>query len=78
MNSIFTVKTNSKFQRIEYLHIPPAHDKFPERHYSAIELFLVLFPQSQIHHGHRTLIRKKKVTLQTYESRLKTTLPSKN
>ena len=57
------VKTNSTFRRIKYLHIPPAHDKFSERHYSVTELFLVLFFQSQIHHGHQTLTRKKKVTL---------------
>lgn len=66
MNSISRVKTNSKLQRIKYLHIPPAHDKLPERHYCASELFLVLFSQFQIHHGHQTLIRKKKVTLQAY------------
>lgn len=60
----FLIKTNSKLQRIKYLHIPPAHDKFPERHDCAIELFLVLVSQFQIHHGHQTLIRKKKnVTL---------------
>lgn len=66
MNSISTVKTNSKLKRTKYLHIPPAHDKFPERLYHAIELFLVLFSQFQIHHGHQTLTRKKKVTLQAY------------
>lgn len=59
----FLAQTNSKLQNIKYLHIPLAHDKFPEKHYYVTELFLVLFSQFQIHHGHQTLIRKKKSDL---------------